>query len=113
MTGGGGKCEFSNGIGSFESAVAAIASSLQPLGATGYDVDGYMRGKQYYFGFTSTTAAKDSRCPQGLNGNLPPAEVALKIDRILEDPALATPQAGPFHVLRRPARVGGTCPSNA
>lgn len=58
VTGGGGKCEFSNGIGSFESAVAAIASSLQPLGATGYDVDGYMRGKQYYFGFTLGAAYK-------------------------------------------------------
>ena len=52
ITGGGGKCEFSNGIGSFESAVGAIANSLKPLGATGYDVDGYMRGKQFYIGFT-------------------------------------------------------------
>ncbi len=58
VTGGGGKCEFSNGIGSFESAVGAIASSLKPLGATGYDVDGYMRGKQYYFGFTLGAAYK-------------------------------------------------------
>ena len=58
VTGGGGKCEFDNGIGSFESAVGAIASSLQPLGATGYDVDGYMRGKQYYFGFTLGAAYK-------------------------------------------------------
>ena len=58
VTGGGGKCEFSDGIGSFESAVGAIAHSLQPLGATGYDVDGYMRGKQYYFGFTLGAAYK-------------------------------------------------------
>ena len=58
VTGGGGKCEFSNGIGSFESAVAAIANSLQPLGATGYGVDGYMRGKQYYFGFSLGAAYK-------------------------------------------------------
>ncbi len=58
LTGGGGKCEFDNGIGSFESAVGAIAKSLQPLGATGYDVDGYMRGKQYYFGFTLGAAYK-------------------------------------------------------
>ena len=58
VTGGGGKCEFSNGIGSFESAVGAIASSLKPLGATGYDVDGYMRGKQYYLGFTLGAAYK-------------------------------------------------------
>lgn len=58
ITGGGGKCEFSNGIGSFESAVGAIASSLKPLGATGYDVDGYMRGNQFYIGFTLGAAYK-------------------------------------------------------
>lgn len=58
FTGGGGKCEFSNGIGSFESAVGAIASSLKPLGATGYDVDGYMRGNQYYVGLTLGAAYK-------------------------------------------------------
>ena len=58
VTGGGGKCTFDDGIGSFESAVGAIASSLAPLGATGYDVDGYMRGKQFYFGFTLGAAYK-------------------------------------------------------
>lgn len=58
VTGGGGKCEFKNGIGSFESAVGTIAARLQPLGATGYDVEGYMRGKQYYFGFTLGAAYK-------------------------------------------------------
>ena len=58
ITGGGGKCEFSNGIGSFESAVGAIANRLAPLGATGYDVDGYMRGKQFYIGFTLGAAYK-------------------------------------------------------
>ena len=58
ITGGGGKCEFSDGIGSFESAVGAIANRLAPLGATGYDVDGYMRGKQFYIGFTLGAAYK-------------------------------------------------------
>lgn len=58
VTGGGGKCEFSNGIGSFESAVGALAKQLNPLGVTGYDVDGYMKGKQYYFGFTLGAAYK-------------------------------------------------------
>ncbi|MBR1401812.1 MAG: outer membrane beta-barrel protein [Prevotella sp.] len=58
VTGGGGKCEFSDGIGSFESAVGAIANQLKPLGATGYDVEGYMRGKQYYFGFSLGAAYK-------------------------------------------------------
>ena len=58
VTGGGGKCTFSDGIGSFESAVAAIANQLQPLGATGYDLEGYMRGRQFYFGFTLGAAYK-------------------------------------------------------
>ena len=74
VTGGGGKCEFDRGIGSFETAVGAIASklietskalnqSLNPLGAsvpdvTGYDVDGYMKGQQFYFGFQVGAARK-------------------------------------------------------
>ena len=64
--GGGGKCEFDRGVGSFETVVGAIANrligvsntlnaQLAPLGAsvpnvTGYDVDAYMKGKQFYFG---------------------------------------------------------------
>ena len=63
VTGGGGKCEFDKGIGSFESAIGAIAGMLQPLGSTGYSADSYMRGKQYYFGFTLGAAYK-------LNDNL-------------------------------------------
>ena len=58
VTGGGGKCEFAEGIGSFESAIGTIASQLQPLGAAGYDADAYMRGKQYYFGITLGSAYK-------------------------------------------------------
>ena len=58
VTGGGGKCTFDDGIGSFESAVGAIADMLKPLGATGYGLDGFMRGKQYYFGFTLGAAYK-------------------------------------------------------
>lgn len=83
--GGGGRCEFADGLGSFENAVANIASSLsgltgqinggfnllgQQLGAagvqgiqnispvTGYSFDQYMEGKQYYFGFTLGAAYK-------------------------------------------------------
>jgi len=58
ITGGGGKCEFANGLGSFESVVGGIASQLKPLGATGYDVDGYMHGRQYYYGFQLGAAYK-------------------------------------------------------
>ena len=52
LNGGGGKCEFENGLGSFESAVGMIADKLSPFGAQGYDANSYMQGKQYYFGFT-------------------------------------------------------------
>ena len=87
---GGGSCEYSNGLGSFESVVGNIASkfmvldqtatklnglttSLTPLytafgatapaaisntGVAGYDMDGYMQGRQYYFGFQLGAAYK-------------------------------------------------------
>lgn len=58
VTGGGGKCEFANGLGSFESVVGEIANKLAPLGSTGYDVDGYMQGRQYYYGFQLGAAYK-------------------------------------------------------
>lgn len=55
---GGGACEFADGLGSFESVVGNIAKMLQPLGAQGYDMNGFMRGRQYYFGFQFGTAYK-------------------------------------------------------
>ncbi len=58
VTGGGGKCEFDNGLGSFEGKVGEIAAGLKSFGATGYDADIYMQGKQYYFGFTLGAAYK-------------------------------------------------------
>ena len=58
VPGGGGKCEFADGLGSFESVVGSIANMLQPLGATGYDMDGYMEGRNYYFGFQLGAAYK-------------------------------------------------------
>lgn len=58
IPGGGGVCEFENGLGSFESAVGMIAKQLEPLGAQGYDADAYMRGRQYYFGFQLGAAYK-------------------------------------------------------
>ena len=54
VVGGGGKCEFKNGLGSFESKVALLPSVFNALAAqqsaTGYAMETYMRGKQYYFG---------------------------------------------------------------
>ena len=70
VPGGGGSCEFADGLGSFESVVGGIAHQLSGLdqiatalgqqapGVTGYDMDGYMRGRQYYFGFQLGTAYK-------------------------------------------------------
>ncbi len=90
VPGGGGKCEFADGLGSFESVVGTIAqkfmaldgmaaqlngltTQLAPLyagfgqtapgavpthGVTGYDMDGYMQGRQYYFGFQLGSAYK-------------------------------------------------------
>lgn len=73
VTGGGGKCEFANGLGSFEGAVGQIAAGLNQFGGElqrqgypfpdamltrGYDCNSYMQGKQYYFGFTMGAAYK-------------------------------------------------------
>ena len=71
ITGGGGKCAFEDGLGSFEQVVSgsiynlvnnpAIKPVLQAAGhemGNGYAYDSYMRGKQYYFGFTAGSAYK-------------------------------------------------------
>ena len=90
VPGGGGSCEFADGLGSFESVVGSIASKfmaldqtaaqlnglttmLTPLytmfgataptaisstGVSGYDMNSYMQGRQYYFGFQLGTAYK-------------------------------------------------------
>ena len=58
VPGGGGKCEFEDGLGSFESVVAGIRRNLEPLGAERYNMDGYMQGRQYYFGFQLGSAYK-------------------------------------------------------
>jgi len=70
VPGGGGKCEFADGLGSFESVVGSIAQQLGGLdklatalgqtapGVSGYDMDGYMQGRQYYFGFQLGAAYK-------------------------------------------------------
>ncbi|MGM9704547.1 MAG: OmpP1/FadL family transporter [Prevotella sp.] len=64
ITGGGGKCEFEDGLGSFEGVVASIPASLLAAGINnslaamgtqltgGYGYEPFMRGRQYYYGFT-------------------------------------------------------------
>jgi long-chain fatty acid transport protein len=62
VPGGGGSCEFANGLGSFEGAVGSIASTLSklpaPATALGYDMDSYMKGRQYYYGVQVGAAYK-------------------------------------------------------
>ena len=73
ILGGGGKCIFKNGLPSFESTVAMLPLLSQNLDAVtnklglgslglpavdSYDMDTYMRGRQYYFGFTFGAAYK-------------------------------------------------------
>ena len=85
ITGGGGKCKFEEGLGSFEQVVAGIP--YKPVGSSDamtlmnqlygglgaiapslgshqmgnkYAYDSYMRGRQYYYGFTLGAAYKVS-----------------------------------------------------
>ena len=64
VNGGGGKCEYDNGLGTFEALYAsqiysnvakALAQTNAAYGSTlafgGYDINAYMKGRQYYFGF--------------------------------------------------------------
>lgn len=57
LGGGGGKCEFDQGLGSFEALYAGqIYSSVAAAGDLpifqGYNLDSYMKGRQYYFGLS-------------------------------------------------------------
>ncbi len=62
VSGGGGKCEFDDGLGSFEGAIGQIAYALNkfpnPLKVTGYDMTSMLQGDQFYFGFTLGAAYK-------------------------------------------------------
>jgi long-chain fatty acid transport protein len=54
ITGGGGKCTFNDGLGSFERQIAMIPALLSSQGITsttpGYSVNSYIYGRQYIFG---------------------------------------------------------------
>lgn len=62
LIGGGGKCTFNDGLGSFERQVALIPAMLQSMGLTtttpGYSVDSYIKGQQYVFGLQLGTTYK-------------------------------------------------------
>lgn len=54
VVGGGGKCDFNDGLGSFESKAALLPTVMNALSGTnsvaGYSINTTMRGRQYYFG---------------------------------------------------------------
>ena len=54
ITGGGGKCTFNHGLGSFERTISMIPAMLYQQGLTtdepGYSVNSYLNGRQYVFG---------------------------------------------------------------
>lgn len=64
FTGGGGKCEFDDGIGSIESMFATLPlvanQTFQQMGlpyrVQGYSLDSYMKGRQYYYGIQLGTS---------------------------------------------------------
>ena len=61
IIGGGGTCEFKNGVGSFEALVGQMAqANLTEMGAGfgGYSLDSYLKGKSYFFGTTLAAARK-------------------------------------------------------
>lgn len=56
--GGGGKCAFEDGLGSFESQAALLPLLGKDMGINSYSMDSYMRGRQYYYGFQIGAAYK-------------------------------------------------------
>ncbi|MDE5788415.1 MAG: transporter, partial [Bacteroidaceae bacterium] len=54
LTGGGGKCKFDEGLGSFEtpfSLIPYMVNAANPANTPiSYSLDAYMKGRQYYFG---------------------------------------------------------------
>lgn len=86
VSGGGGSCEFTKGIGTFDNAVGQIAARMAPLGVMGYGADSYMEGKQYYFGVTMGAAYKVNENISvygGLRGMIASANYIAKINDIV------------------------------
>ena len=86
VAGGGGSCEFTKGIGTFDMAVGQIAARMAPLGVMGYGADSYMEGQQYYFGVTMGAAYKVNEHLSvygGLRGMIASANYVAKINDIV------------------------------
>ena len=62
LVGGGGKCQYDNGLPSFEASVAALSMMATALSQgefkNGYKFDTFMRGRSYQYGFQFGAARK-------------------------------------------------------
>ena len=62
ITGGGGKCTFNDGLGSFERQIAMIPALLNSQGITSttpsYSINSYIYGRQYVFGLQTGATYK-------------------------------------------------------
>ncbi len=62
ISGGGGKCTFNNGLGSFERTISLLPMALANYGfgstQPSYSVDSYLMGRQYVFGLQLGTTYK-------------------------------------------------------
>lgn len=58
VIGGGGSCEFENGVGSFEALVGQMGMTQLGAAFGGYSLNSYLKGKSYFFGTTLAAARK-------------------------------------------------------
>lgn len=58
IVGGGGTCEFKNGVGSFEALVGQMAMTQMGAGFGGYSMESSLKGKSFFFGTTLAAARK-------------------------------------------------------
>lgn len=124
LVGGGGKCEFDNGLGSFERIVANTAigvnqlaagidgaSQLAGLGNPGlsqmfpngsYKYDSYMRGRQYYFGLSLGMAYKvtpELAVFAGVRGNYATSNYYGYVKNITVGMSEANPAGVPLYMM--------------
>lgn len=60
VIGGGGSCEFEDGVASFEALVGNMGMTTLGQAFGGYTLDSYVKGRSYSFGLTLTAARKIS-----------------------------------------------------
>ncbi len=73
ILGGGGECEFKNGIGAFEALVGQMGMTTLGANFGGYSLNSSVKGKSFYYGITLAAARKlteDLSLSIGLRGVL-------------------------------------------